>query len=273
MRPRAWIVPVTLAGLLAAAAGAKYLFVAASDRTPPPGAMAKIPKGDFTMGTNEEDRSGQGTEFGSPKPWFQDEHPAHRVSLPTYSIDHYEVTNQQYRKFVDDGRAPSPPTWSDGRFPPEQARWPVTGVTWFEADRYCRWASKRLPTEAEWEKAARGPEGRVFPWGDAFDEKKGNIGGNGLAPVGSFPEGRSPYGIFDMAGNVSEWVADWYLPYPGSSYTHPAFGERFKVVRNSSWGGSIGHYTLAHFYRGSYRFFQPPDRRFRDVGFRCARNS
>jgi formylglycine-generating enzyme required for sulfatase activity len=232
--------------------------------------MRNIPKGDFIMGSDREDTAQEGPESGSPKPWFLDEHPQHKVFLPAYRIDFYEVTNQQYAEFVADAHLLPPPTWPEGRYPPDQGRLPVTGITWFEADSYCRWAGKRLPTEAEWEKAARGPEGLEFPWGNTFDEKKGNIGSKGLAAVGSFPEGRSPYGIYDLAGNVSEWVADWYKPYPGNSYTHPAFGKRFKVVRNSSWGGSVGHFTLSHFYRSAYRFFQPPERRFRDVGFRCA---
>ena len=233
--------------------------------------MATVPQGEFIMGSDQTDTAQQGVEFGTAKPWFLDEHPQRTVTLPTYQIDAYETTNDQYRQFVDAGRAPAPPTWPDGRFPTDQGLWPVTGITWFEADGFCRRAGKRLPTEAEWEKAARGADGREYPWGNTFDDKKGNIGGTELAAVGSFPEGKSPYGVEDMAGNVSEWVADWYQPYPGSTYTSPAFGERFKVVRNSSWGGSAGHYTVPHFYRAAYRFYQPPERRFRDIGFRCAR--
>lgn len=239
--------------------------------TPNPPGMVRIPAGDFLMGSDHVDTAQQGVEFGTSKPWFLDEHPQRTVSLPSYEIDRYEVTNGQFRGFVDATRTQPPPTWPEGRFAPEQTAWPVTGVTWFEADRYCRWAGKRLPTEAEWEKAARGTDGREFPWGDTFDEKNGNIGGTALAPVGSFPDGVSPYGVHDMAGNVSEWVADWYRAYPGSTYTSDAFGERFKVVRNSSWGGSAGHYTVAHFYRAAYRFYHAPDQRFRDIGFRCAR--
>src|SRR5574341_377459 len=184
--------------------------------TPSPPTMVKIPQGDFVMGSDQVDTAQQGVEFGTSKPWFLDEHPQRTVSLPAYEIDVYEVTNGQYRAFVDTTRSTPPPTWPEGRFPPEQEPWPVTGVTWFEADRYCRWAGKRLPSEAEWEKAARGTDGREFPWGGTFDEKRGNIGGTGLTPVGTFPEGRSPYGVYDMAGNVSEWVADWV----GSEFYH-----------------------------------------------------
>ena len=266
MNPRR-VLPLALIVIV----GCDPLSGGARGTAPSPGQMVTIPQGEFIMGSDQTDTAQQGVEFGTAKPWFLDEHPQRTVTLPTYQIDVYETTNDQYRQFVDATRAAAPPTWPDGRFPADQGRWPVTGITWFEADRFCRWAGKRLPTEAEWEKAARGTDGREYPWGNAFDEKKGNIGSTGLAAVGSFPEGKSPYGVEDMAGNVSEWVADWYQPYPGSTYTSPAFGERFKVVRNSSWGGSAGHYTVPHFYRAAYRFYQPPERRFRDIGFRCAR--
>ncbi|HEX9756915.1 MAG TPA: SUMF1/EgtB/PvdO family nonheme iron enzyme [Nitrospiria bacterium] len=229
-----------------------------------------IPAGKFIMGSDKTDETQEGVEFGSAKPWFLDEHPKRTVFQPAFKMDIYEVTNKEYRGFIDKTATPPPPTWPEGNFPPEQEQWPVTGITWFEAEQFCRWAKKRLPTEAEWEKAARGTDGREFPWGNQFDEKKGNIGGTSLKPVGSYPEGVSPYGIYDMAGNVSEWVSNWYKPYPGATYSSKAYGEKFKVVRNSSWGGSAGHYTVSHFYRTSYRFFQLPIRRFRDIGFRCA---
>lgn len=262
---------VTLLLALTMTAGCQTSLGRDAARPPKIGAMVLIPRGDFIMGSDQVDTAQQGTEFGTAKPLFLDEHPQHTVTLPAYEIDAYEVTNGQYRAYIDATRATSPPTWPDGQFPPDQGAWPVTGVTWFEADAFCRWDGKRLPTEAEWEKAARGTDGREYPWGREFDATKGNIGSTGLAPVGSFPHGVSPYGVYDMAGNVSEWVADWYQPYPGSTDTSPAYGEKFRSVRNSSWGGSAGHYTVAHFYRAAYRFYQPPNRRFRDIGFRCAR--
>lgn len=233
--------------------------------------MVRVPAGEFVMGTDQTDTTQQGTEFGTAKPWFLDEHPPHPVSLPTYRIDAYEVTNRQYRAFVDATKASPPPTWPDGRFPPEQAAWPVTGITWFEADRYCRWAGNRLPTEAEWEKAARGTDGREFPWGNAFDEKKGNIGSTGLAPVGSFPDGRSPYGAYDMAGNVSEWVADWYQPYPGNTVPNIHYGTQNKVLRGGSWYDclSYGCGLSSPAYNRS-RF--APEIKNKGFGFRCARS-
>ena len=154
---------------------------------------------------------------------------------------------------------------------------PVGGVSWQDADAYCRWNGQRLPTEQEWEKAARGTDGRVYPWGNTWDVNKANMGGghgreSGLAPVGSYPQGDSVYGVQDMAGNVMEWTADWYGPYPGSDYQSKDFGRKFKVVRGGSWGG-MGHYAISYFYRTTYRFFLAPASRFPDLGFRCVGDS
>ncbi|MSS70723.1 MAG: formylglycine-generating enzyme family protein [Candidatus Latescibacteria bacterium] len=159
----------------------------------------------------------------------KDEAPPHTVSLDAFAIDRTEVTNAAYALFwkADGGpESPHTPGNFEGRGAvrwPEAARerpdHPVVGVTWFDAAAYCRWAGKRLPTEAEWEKAARGTDGRVWPWGNAFgggDSARANVynGDDGYvqstAPVGRFPSGASPCGALDMAGNVWEWVADWY---------------------------------------------------------------
>lgn len=222
-----------------------------------------------------------GSEGGHP-----DERPTHVVCLEAFWIDKYEVTNAQYVEFLNGRSDPAgrcrghicvdtQPDNSDSHLLYRRGRYgveagfedhPVTSVSWYGAQAYCRHRGKRLPTEAEWEKAARGTDGRAYPWGDDVEPEKLNAGQRlgGTRPVGSFPAGSSPYGAEDMAGNVWEWVANWYRAYPGTSYDSTFFGEKYKVVRGGSWNHPEGD------ARASYRDIAHPARRIHVVGFRCA---
>ena len=254
------------AGLLALAGCPKNM-------TPPEG-MVLIPSGEFIMGSDKVDTEGKGTEFGTIKPWYLDEHPAHQVKLPAYFIDQYEVTNTAYKQFVKATGSRAPQTWQKGKVPAGRENFPVTFVNWYNAERFCKFVGKRLPSEAEWEKAARGTDGRDYPWGNSFDANKANTGDTGLgdlAPVGQFESGKSPFGVHDMTGNAWEWTADWYRPYPGTDYQSDAFGNQFKVLRGGGWGG-VGHYAIPYFYRTSYRFYINPEGAYPDAGFRCAKD-
>ena len=150
---------------------------------------------------------------------------------------------------------------------------PVTGVSWYDAYSYCQWRGKRLPAELEWEKAARGPYGLEYPWGKNWDAEKTNTGEGEqeltILPIGSVKGDVSPFGAYDMGGNVSEWVNDWYQPYRGSNYENEAFGEVHKVVRGG--GAGVGHYAISTFFRSARRAHAEPGQANTDVGFRCAK--
>jgi formylglycine-generating enzyme required for sulfatase activity len=241
--------------------------------------MVWIPPGPFTMGSDEKDIRGRSVDLGLTKPWFQDEAPAHRVKLPGFYLDRHEVTNQDYGAYIRASQAQSPLSWKDGVYPSGMDRYPVTDVTWYQADAFCSWMGKRLPTEAEWEKAARGSRKLRYPWGNEFDSGKANLLSDGLRPVGSFPQGASPYRVEDLVGNVWEWTADWYQPYTGNTVPSEKYGQRYKVIRGKSWTRGFGHQTpaeareiTAHEARASYRLYFDPIFSFGDLGFRCARN-
>lgn len=177
----------------------------------------QIGAGNFTMGSDETDLQQtldecNNTEGSCQRDWFAGETPERRETTSAYSIMRYEVTNGEYGRCVDSGACTAArksfrnnaEAESAGYFDPE---YPVTGVTWYDASDYCSWVGGRLPTELEWEKAARGTDGRRYPWGDSWQAGKANLHTYQLSPVGSFPTGSSPYGVDDMAGNVVEWTA------------------------------------------------------------------
>lgn len=223
--------------------------------------MVEIPEGPFTMGNDQ----------GDP-----DEGPSHPVYQSAFYIDLKEVTQAEYDRFARMTKREKPivPVFEEDISKLKNPDYPVVGITWNDAIAYCRWAGKRLPTEAEWEKAARGEGQRRYPWGNDFDYTIANIDGNEdgylyLGIVGSFEVGRSPYGVYDMTGNVAEWVADSYDPdyYRKSPYRDPAGPEEseFKVIRGGSWRESKLNARLTK------RFSAKMWRTDATVGFRCAK--
>ena len=220
--------------------------------------MAYIPTGPFTMGGSSED---------SPT----NERPAHAVYLSDYFIDLFPVTNQDYRDFVHaTGYKTTPHHWSQGIYPTGTARHPVTNVSWRDARAYAEWAGKRLPTEAEWEKAARGGDERPYPWGGRFvvRERCNSTNYYGTTtPVDEFPDGRSPYGIWDMAGNVYEWCSDCYDEeyYKSSPATNPQGPEGGQ--ERSIRGGDYQETRAG--VRTTHRTGQAETYNRDNIGFRC----
>ncbi len=233
-----------------------------------------IPAGKFLMGSSDE-QIAKALKLCSYCV-FSDEQPQHWVDLPEYQIGKYEITNRQYAQCAKAGVCAGKAYATDTAFHP------VVNVTWYDAKTYCEWAGVRLPTEAEWEKAASWDDGtktkRTYPWGETMDcsyaNYNGKDGGNDFCvgettPVGSYESGKSPYGLYDIAGNVWEWVSSLYMFYP---YL-PDFGredmslEAFRVLRGGSW--TSVDYSIRSALRRSY----DPANSDQDLGFRCARDS
>jgi len=267
--PRTRILYIVVLLLLALQIGCKNR---TSPKPAPPKGMVHVPAGEFIMGSDETDKEAKALQYGSTRQWYVNEHPARKESIDGFYIDKFEVTNREYKEFVDATGHRPPPLWRGETYPAELADHPVVAVDWYDAEAYCKHRGKTLPSEAQWEKAARGSDGRSFPWGSEFDSKKLNTFGDygGTTPVGKFPDGASPYGALDMAGNVQEWTSGWYKAYPGNKFSDPDYGEKLKVIRGGGWGG-IGHYTLSYFVRSTFRHGIDPKGRFDDVGFRCVR--
>jgi formylglycine-generating enzyme required for sulfatase activity len=228
--------------------------------------MVYVPAGDFIMGTERKDGSDDNQGTNTPLN-ANDARPRHTATTKAFFIDKTEVTNAQYQKFIEATGFAPPPDWPEGKFLEKAANWPVTRVNWYEATAYAKWAGKRLPTEIEWEKAARGTDGRNFPWGNEYRPANLNGDADALRDVGSFPAGASPYGALDMAGNVMEWTSTWFDAYPNAPTVQPDFGKKtLKVVRG---GGTRSGNMLAQTW---YRSVNRPLSRTMWVGFRCVKD-
>lgn len=237
--------------------------------------MVRVPTGEFVMGSNEEGAKALKSVFGE-KTSYEDSKGQRTIYVEGFSIDKYEVTNRQYRKFIEATHYPRiPDHWQqNGALPPPgEEDLPVTFVSWYDAKAYAQWAGKRLPTEQEWEKAARGTDGRRFPWGMEFDKGKANTweswgGSTGkVKPVGTYKGGASPYGAYDMTGNVMEWTATEIKRY--SQSRDDIAGQREElpliIVRGGGWSSDgVDGSTFS-------RTITEPYIRSGGVGFRCAK--
>ena len=258
--------------------------------------MVTIPAGPFLMGTPEGELD-ELAKLGRDRDRIRDEVDQHEVALTAFAISRYPVTNAEYRRFIEDGGYANRDYWTEaGWLQKEGSGWPqpryweddqwndpsqpVVGVSWYEAAAYCAWLSAntarqyRLPSEAEWEKAARGTDGRRYPWGNPWDPSRCNNSESGpgrTTPVGQYPEGDSPYGVGDMVGQVWEWCRSKYAPYPydPSDGREDPEGDELRVLRGGSWGDR----SAAAACRCGFRYWNNPYNRYAYRGFRCVRTS
>ncbi len=239
--------------------------------------MALVPAGEFKMGTTEED-------------FIEEERPQHSVYLDAYYIDKYEVTNAQYWEFLeyitktgDHSKCNPMEPINKNHIPGNMFRgyvykyynypdYPVNRIDWYDAYAFAAWKGKRLPTEAEWEKAARGIDGRRFPWGDVWEIRNCNVGPDGILTVGSYQAGKSVFGCYDMSGSISEWANDWYHPEyyyesPAKNPKGPLKSTGKRIIK----GGSLFARNV-YKMRCAVRMFGEPEDRNKSVGFRCAKD-
>jgi formylglycine-generating enzyme required for sulfatase activity len=232
------------------------------------GTMRLVPAGEFTM--------------GSEYPYSDNDKPVHQVYLDAFYMDIYEVTNAAYKACVDAGVCTPPQeTGSSTRSSyygnSQYDNYPVVYVNWFQAQTYCEWHGGSLPTEAQWEKVASWDDEtktkHTYPWGEEiscnqanyFDGSKDCVGDT--SEVGSYESGKSPYGIYDMPGNVWEWVADWYGAYPGNTVSDSDYGTQYRVLRGGGWHSYAGDLRTSNRARGDPVNFDEK------VGFRCAKDA
>jgi len=245
-----------------------------------------VPAGEFTMGSDADDVLAECQKYRSNcnRDWFIDEEPPHVVDLDAFWIDQTEITNAMYAMCVTAGVCNEPSEKSSSNRnnyygKSEFDNYPVIYISWNDASTYCSWVGRRLPTEAEWEKAARGTNRNMYPWGNIFDgsllnfcdvnclesERKNvsfNDGFTDTSPVGSYPKGASPFGALDIAGNVYEWVDGWYETYPGNTMGNSDYVTKYRVMRGGSWNSSDAYSHSAK------RMENPPDTGS-NIGFRC----
>ncbi len=254
-----------------------------------------IPAGKFIMGLNERDLRWIIEKIGGEKRFHRNELPRQHIYVDAYYIDKYEVTNGQYKEFVEATGHKAPEHWVKGSYPEGKENHPVVNVSWYDATAYAEWAGKRLPSETEWEKAARWgaqrakqyekwektggkaagkrpPPPYLYPWGDSFRKGKANTAEKGpgdTTPTGKYEDGKSHYGCYDMAGNVKEWTADSYRDYPGNTFKDEfaSFGGETKVVRGGSFMSRS--YEVISSVRDKYS----PGNYDEDIGFRCAKDA
>ena len=235
--------------------------------------MSLISAGKFQMGSRQSLFELKPHDlFNTDRHSLGPENPAHEVHLEAFFIDIFEVTNEKYKIYVDATGAKKPQGWGKPDFNGD--RQPVVGVSWKESMAYCKWSGKRLPTEAEWEKAGRGKRPIKYPWGDSPpNSEKLNYNQEKMktTPVGSYEKGKSDYGVYDLSGNVSEWVHDWHFPeyYLFSPKENPQGPEKgqYKIIRGGNWINNADYVDL------TYRNATAPNVRNDTVGFRCAKNA